>query len=113
MKNELLNTMADAIGFEKATALLNAYVCYCYYEFGADEDECLTDSIGLGEMPIAYTTSEDGQHELQATYDWHSEEMTYIAGDMSQTESLSIDDVIEYGFDFSEAICHCEDLLTD
>lgn len=115
-KTEVLNTMTEAIGLEKATALLNTYLNYIESEF-EDDGEDLAEEVALGEMPIAYTTSENENYELNCSYDWISEKLIYTADSdenhRESSEDYSIETAIEFGFDFDDAIYHCESLIEE
>ena len=85
---------------------------YCHREFGED---AVADFTNLAKIPIAYTTSEDDQHEIQVylnLLDYNSE--TFIDGNCvwrEQYENLEemVADVLPY-LDFDDLVSVSEEL---
>lgn len=120
--NVILDSLIRNVGADKTEAFVRAYGDYLSDEFKTDytDDELLMKFKAPDGIGIAYTTSEPDDDdsdifwELQATYDWRTEQMIYTAFDgeyeIVSREDYSIDDVIEYGFDFDAAYHNCNRL---
>lgn len=111
--------LVEDYGIEKATALADTYIEYIRNEFDDDRtDEDLIIDLSNGDVDrgvgIAYTTSEDEGIDFQTYYHWADGIYTYVVGAFEEIvleKKVSIDYIIEHGFDYDADISICQNLL--